>query len=390
MSLPAGSTFSNDGIALFQSSFSIGATSTLSNDGVMTVNSNFTTSGIMYNSGILKVYGQTNLEADARVINKCTFLSKESLTNNSTKFENYGYIQVFGIESTNAFVNNQEFFNDAKGVLEIVNFQNNAVVTGGGKFHVTGTTTNNGSFGFDGGSILFYDATATGNQLFDNQTIAPHISVYREEIGANDTTYISANCNKIAFPIAPNAPLPVVLDQFTASNKDCTPTLEWSTLQEMNSSYFEVERKSSTENQFTTIGKVDAQINSSLKTNYSFSDQKLENGLYHYRLKMVDLDGNFSYSRVTSLNMFCGNTSEINVYPNPSQGELNITLNTNYDDIYQVAVVDMMGRYHVQGTYDFTNGLNTIKLNLTSLPTGNYNVVITNNITTQRVKLTKN
>ena len=158
----------------------------------------------------------------------------------------------------------------------------------------------------------------------------------------------------------------------------------------MNSSYFEVERKSSTENQFTTIGKVDAQINSSLKTNYSFSDQKLENGLYHYRLKMVDLDGNFSYSRVTSLNMFCGNTSEINVYPNPSQGELNITLNTNDDDIYQVAVVDMMGRYHVQGTYDFTNGLNTIKLNLTSLPTGNYNVVITNNITTQRVKLTKN
>lgn len=390
LTLAAGSTFSNDGIANFQESFSIGATSTLSNDGVMTVNNNFTTSGIMYNSGILKVYGQAQLEADARVINKCTFLCKQNLTNNSAKFENYGYIQVFGTESNYSFVNNQEFFNDAKGVLELVNFENNSVVSGGGKFHVSGTSSNNGSFGYDGGSILFYDATIIGTQMFDNQVVAPHVSVYREEIGANDTTYISANCNKIAFPIAPNAPLPVVLDQFTASNKDCTPTLEWSTLQEINSSYFEIERKSSTENQFTTLGKVNAQINSALKTDYTYADQKLENGLYHYRLKMVDLDGNFSYSRVTSLNMFCGNTSEINVYPNPSQGEVNITLQTNDDDVYQVALVDMMGRSHFQGTYDFSNGLNTIKLNLGSLPTGNYNVVITNTITTQRVKLTKN
>lgn len=385
--LPAGSTFSNDGIAMFEQDFTIGTVSTFSNDGVMNVHGNLSIAGIMYNSGILKVYGHSVLEADAKVINKCTFLSQLSLTNSCTKFENYGYIQVFGSEST--FINQEEFFNDAKGVLELVNFENHSIVSGGGKFHATGTTSNFGSFGYDGGSILFYDATSSNEQLFDNQTMAAHVSVYREEIGANDTTYISTNCNKIAFPSSPNTALPVILDKFSVSNQDCTPFLEWTTLQEINSAYFEVERKLNTESHFQAVAKVNAQGSSAVESRYEFRDESIPNGLYQYRLKMVDLDGNTSYSRVNSLTLFCGSTSEINVYPNPSQGELNITMNTNDDDLYQVAVFDMFGRRQYTGTFDFNNGLNTIRLDLAHLPSGNYNVMVTNSIQTNYVKFSK-
>lgn len=386
LNLPAGSTFANEGIAKLESGFNIGNSSTYSNDGVMSIGGDFITSGIAYNGGILKVYGSSTLESNSQVINKCTFLCKGSFSNNSSKFENYGYIDIFG-EST--FINNQPFFNDAKGTLQLSNFENNSEVTGGGQFHVSGSSINNGSFGFDGGSILFYDFTQNGNQLFDIQTIPPHVSVYREEIGANDTTYVSANCNKIAFPLAPNAALPVILEKFTASNRNCIPVLEWTTTQEINSAYFEIERKAQADNEFTKVGKMNASINSSGLSKYEFMDESIPNGFYQYRLKMVDLDGNITYSRVATVQMFCGSENTVNVFPNPCLNELNIAFTSNDDDSYQVCIYDVFGRSFIQKTYDFNTGFNAIKLNINQLPSGNYFVLLTNSIKTDKIKFCK-
>ncbi len=250
-----------------------------------------------------------------------------------------------------------------------------------------GETHNNGSFGFDGGGINFYDATPTNSQVFDDQSMLPHVTVSRLQVGTFDTNYISSNCNKITFPIAPNISLPVILNEFNALNKNCTPTLEWSTSQEVNSAYFDIERKFTKDNGFTKVGRVDAQINSSTTSNYTFEDQSVENGLYQYRLKMVDLDGNTSYSRVASVTMFCGNEAEVNLYLNPASSMLNITLQTNEEDIYQFSIINMMGQNILTLNKQFNNGQNTVEMSTEHLMQGQYIMKISNNLTSKTINL---
>jgi hypothetical protein len=393
LTLQNGSNFSNEGIVRCNASFSADNSTVFGNDGVMFVYGNFSVSGIAYNGGIMKVFGYSTMDNSSTFINKCTFLSENTITNNSSKFENYGYIQVFSSDSTNAsnrLVNNKEFYNDENAIVQTTMFDNNANVIGGGTFIALGETQNNGSFGYDGGGINFYDASPTGNQFFDEQSIQPHVSVSRLSVGSFDTNYISTNCNKMAFPLSPNATLPVILNSINAVNRECTPVIEWSTSQEINSNYFEIERKAEQENGFKKVGTVQSQVNSSIATNYTFNDEHLENGKYQYRLKMIDLDGQFSYSRVVSLNMFCGSETSVNLYPNPSNSSINITMNTNDNDTYNVIIVDMMGRRLYQSVFDFNSGMNTIQLPVHYLANGQYSVMITNSIKSETIKFTKN
>ena len=391
LTLQAGSNFSNEGIVRANASFNADASTTFSNDGVMFIYGDATIGGIAYNGGIMRIYGLTNMTNTATFINKCTFLTENTLTNNSSKFENYGYIQVFtNGPQNNRIINNAEMYNDEDAIVQTTIFDNNSNVIGGGQFIALGETHNNGSFGFDGGGLNFYDATPTNSQVFDDQSMLPHVTVSRLQVGTFDTNYISSNCNKIAFPIAPNISLPVILNDFNAINKNCKPTLEWSTSQEINSSYFDIERKSTKDNGFTKVGRVNAQINSSTTSNYTFEDQAVENGLYQYRLKMVDLDGNTSYSRVASVTMFCGSETEVNLYPNPATSMLNITLQTNEEDNYQFSIINMMGQNLLTLTQQFNNGQNTVQVPVEHLMRGQYIVKITNNLTSKTIKFTKN
>lgn len=394
MSFTNGSTISNEGVIRCNNNFSADYSTIFSNDGIFFVYGDLNIGGTSYNGGILKVYGFSTLANTSTFINKCTYLSENTLTNNSAKFENYGYIQVFATDSsntTNRLVNNTELYNDENGIIQTTMFDNNSNVIGGGQFIALGETSNNGSFGFDGGGINFYDATPTNTQVFDDQSMSPHVSVSRLQVGAFDTTYISSNCNKMAFPLtAINTTLPVLLKDFTVINKECTPVIEWSTSQEINSNYFELERKAEKETGFTRVATINAHINSNVQNNYSFTDQHLENGKYQYRLKMVDIDGQFSYSRVTSINMFCGDESNINLYPNPANNIVNITMKTNDDDTYRIMISDIMGRVVYTSSNDFTSGMNTLQLPISHIPSGQYITLITNSIKTETIKFTKN
>lgn len=109
LTLQVGSNFSNEGIVHANASFNADASTTFSNDGVMFIYGDATIGGIAYNGGIMRIYGMTNMTNTATFINKCKFLTENTLTNNSSKFENYGYIQVFTSETQNNLViNNAE------------------------------------------------------------------------------------------------------------------------------------------------------------------------------------------------------------------------------------------------------------------------------------------
>ena len=99
------------------------------------------------------------------------------------------------------------------------------------------------------------------------------------------------------------APLPVELAAFTAQQQGEAAALRWTTAQEKNNDYFEVEA-SPDGRAFRSLGRVAGQGSTSARHYYRFDDgQLLRYGAatVYYRLRQVDRDGITSYSPVRAV-----------------------------------------------------------------------------------------
>jgi hypothetical protein len=161
-----------------------------------------------------------------------------------------------------------------------------------------------------------------------------------------------------------DSPLPVVLGSFSASlAADNSVLVSWSTEQEVNSSYFSVER-SSNGSGFTDIGTVAAKGNSAIVSTYSFTDNSAQNGVNYYRLKMVDLDGSFVYSQVSVVNSEL--VQNVKVFPNPASNYIYITLGGSVPTS-SIRLIDLTGKILQEQRINSTTLNSTI-----SMPVSNY------------------
>lgn len=133
-----------------------------------------------------------------------------------------------------------------------------------------------------------------------------------------------------------DAPLPVTLVSFNAKETLEGTKLVWQTSNEKNFDRFEVEYSVQPKAGFKLLGTVKGG-----GTNYDFFDPVKRNGNSYYRLKMIDLDGSYTYSRIVTIET--RNGIDLNkVYPNPSQG-LKIYVETN-EAIEYFKVYNITGR----------------------------------------------
>ena len=93
---------------------------------------------------------------------------------------------------------------------------------------------------------------------------------------------------------------------------------------------------------WSKIGFTPGKINSAALTSYSYSDLSPLKGLSYYRLRQIDLDNNFSYSRIVQINGLT--TVEASIWPNPVTNMLNIAIGQRYrnEKVY-LTVTDMKG-----------------------------------------------
>ena len=90
-------------------------------------------------------------------------------------------------------------------------------------------------------------------------------------------------------------PLPVTLSSFTASGAGIGVQLSWTVAIQQNTDQYELEQ-SRDGIQFSVVTKIPAKNSS----NYGYNDLAAEAGTTYYRLKMIDADGSFVYSKVVS------------------------------------------------------------------------------------------
>jgi hypothetical protein len=117
-----------------------------------------------------------------------------------------------------------------------------------------------------------------------------------------------------------NNVLPLELGSFTAVNTEMGVQLDWETLSEINADYFEVQRAIDNLT-FEPVARVEALGNAEDPYTYQHLDRINGSGIIYYRLKMVDLDGSFEYSRIVSVER--SGEGVYHVFPNPlTQGQV--------------------------------------------------------------------
>lgn len=122
--------------------------------------------------------------------------------------------------------------------------------------------------------------------------------------------------------------LPVKLVNFTAVAKEFSNLLKWSTTSESNNAGFDIER-SSDGKYFEKIGFMDGKGDSKTLQSYQFSDNN-PLPINYYRLKQIDYDGRFDFSRIIQVT---SDLEGLSVFPNPVKDVLTVESSASNEDI---------------------------------------------------------
>jgi Secretion system C-terminal sorting domain len=163
------------------------------------------------------------------------------------------------------------------------------------------------------------------------------------------------------------ADLPVKIKSFTAQVQNSNSVmLRWVSEVELNASKYIIQKSTDGRN-FTDVGELQAAGNSASPLNYVFAD-KQGSGAAYYRLKMIDLDGKFEYTKIIYINNGEISLGPLSVFPNPFRSEVQLKGVSSSDvNSKNIKIYNTMGS---EVAYRVVGG-NSITID-PSLPTGVY------------------
>lgn len=137
--------------------------------------------------------------------------------------------------------------------------------------------------------------------------------------------------------------LPVRLLDFTGKLRFNSAVLDWATSFEQNSKEFVIERSYDGLN-FVPAGTIEAAGNSTITKRYTFTDKSIAQENNYYRLKQVDLDGRFEYSKVILLRNPSSGKYPFRVLSNPVQQTLDMQFGDLPRGKVQIGLFDLSGK----------------------------------------------
>jgi hypothetical protein len=239
-----------------------------------------------------------------------------------------------------------------------------------------GTSQNVGPYSYDiwlDGTLVNNDESRTGlavDLILDSFAFVGRLSSGNAAMIYLDDIYYSNALEP--------GPLPVELSSFTSSIIGNTINLKWETATEVNNYGFDVERKvgngQSSVGNYEKIGFVNGNGNSNSPKFYSFEDKNQVNGKYSYRLKQIDNDGQYEYSKAIEVDL--GNPREYSLsqnFPNPFNPVSTIEYSVPSAGFVSLKVYDILGREVTNLVNEVQNaGKYTVNFNGEGLGSGIY------------------
>jgi len=164
----------------------------------------------------------------------------------------------------------------------------------------------------------------------------------------------------------------IIKNPLSTKNISIGVVLNWSTSVEHHADLFAIE-KSQNGIHFIQIAQVKSQGNSEKGFEYTFVDLYPENGVSHYRLKVINEDGTFSYLESTTTkiiprtNFIISNFSSAN--PN-DDWQVNINVYKEGSLVYEWTALDKS--VMDQGIMRMKEGMNDLSFSMQTWPDGIY------------------
>ncbi|MFK7807456.1 MAG: T9SS type A sorting domain-containing protein [Saprospiraceae bacterium] len=237
-------------------------------------------------------------------------------------------------------------------------------------------------------TIDLLDANGTGaggstnmNSITD-QTWFPLSQDLSAHIGCQVELVVNVDLNASTEEVAidniafSSGALPVELIDFIAKPIEESIRLNWSTASELNNDKFEIQ-ESQDGRAFQKIGEIKGNGTDSKRQDYSFKVENPKNGISYYRLKQIDYDGKFEYSKTVSVRFATDQNDVEEFYPNPSKsGIVHLNYTAQKNDEIQISVFDLSGKLALSQIKAVTRGSNNLSFDFSELNQGIYMVTI--------------
>jgi hypothetical protein len=183
-----------------------------------------------------------------------------------------------------------------------------------------------------------------------------------DDTGPDDSTFILANWNfsgvdgleggvtnatcTVPFPIGTfTSTIPVELTSFSAIVNENQIKLVWNTATELNNFGFEIQRSIDKE-AWSNIGFVNGSGTSTSSNDYTFLDDNISNAVaYSYRLKQVDHDGSFEFSK--TIEVVIGAPADYKLdqnFPNPFNPSTLISFTLPEEGMTRLTIFNSLGQ----------------------------------------------
>ena len=171
------------------------------------------------------------------------------------------------------------------------------------------------------------------------------------------------------------APVPVELSSFTLTVRNNIINLQWETKTEINNYGFDIERSSTTTVQgWEKIGFVNGHGNSNSPKYYSYKDKSATGGKFIYRLKQIDTDGKYEFSKEVEVDLGLPKNYALEQnYPNPFNPATRITYTLPVESNVQLAIFNVEGELVKSIVNEKQSaGVYTINFDASELASGTY------------------
>ncbi len=214
--------------------------------------------------------------------------------------------------------------------------------------------------------------TTNGGLSWTNQTSGTSQTL-NDVFFINDFTGFAAGENGVILKTTDGG-IPVELTSFTANAQEVKVVLNWTTATETNNQGFEIHRSFQNDDNWRKIGFVSGFGTTTEPNSYGFTDQFVTSGKYYYRLRQVDYDGSFTYSRVVEAEVSLPTEFSLEQnYPNPFNPATTIEFSLPVDARVKISIYNLVGEKVAEViNKDFTAGNHKIEYNASQLTSGVY------------------
>jgi hypothetical protein len=192
-----------------------------------------------------------------------------------------------------------------------------------------------------------------------------------------DANAASASQTRFRIVFKKSNVLPVTFTNINATQQNNNIAVEWKVENEINMLKYDVE-KSTNGTQFSKAASINVNGNYNIENTYNWIDIHAAAGVNFFRIKTYDNNGETKYSAIVKVVMGKNNNSSMSIYPNPvTNNTINLQLSNQPKGNYQLRLTNSNGQT-IYSTSTNSNSSNaTISINVpTQLISGNYNLEI--------------